>query len=121
VPQVDSDGNDTGGIRLPYLQAPLGSFTGWSLLKQEYGGSEPDRCDSTQVGQFIPFANTKQERLAAGDPRPSIEERYPNSGDYVRAVRDAAAALVRQRLLLSEDYDRMIEMALKKGTDLLKK
>jgi Alpha/beta hydrolase domain len=121
VPQVDSDGNDTGGIRLPYLQAPLGSFTGWSLLKQEYGGSEPDRCDSTQVGQFIPFANTKQERLAAGDPRPSIEERYPNSGDYVRAVRDAAAALVRQRLLLSEDYDRMIEMALKKGTDLWKK
>ena len=36
-------------------------------------------------------------------------------------MRDAAAALVRQRLLLSEDYDRMIEMALKKGTDLWKK
>jgi hypothetical protein len=121
VPQVDSDGNDIGGIRLPYLQAPLGTFTGWSLLKQEFGGAQPDRCDSVQVGQFIPFANTKQERLAAGDPRPSIEERYPNEGDYVRAVRDAAAALVVQRLLLSEDYDRMIERALSQGTDLWKK
>ena len=29
VPQVDRDGNDLGGIRLPHLQAPLGTFTGW--------------------------------------------------------------------------------------------
>lgn len=120
VPQVDQDGNDIAGIRLPYLQAPLGTFTGWSLLKQAYGGPQPDRCDSVQVGQFIPFANTKQERLAAGDPRPSIEERYPTKGDYVRAVRNAAAALVQQRFLLTEDYDRMVEAALKKGTDLWK-
>lgn len=121
VPQVDKDGNDIGGIRLPYLQAPLGTFTGWSLFKQEYGGREPDRCNSVQVGQFIPFANTKQERLAAHDPRLSIEERYPNKGDYVRAVRDAAAGLVRERLLLPEDYDRMVEVALNKGTNLWKK
>ena len=120
VPQVDSDGNDIAGIRLPYLQAPLGTFSGWNLIKQEFGGTKPDRC-TMQVGQFIPFANTKQERLAAGDPRPSIEERYPNKGDYVRAVRDAAAALVKQRFLLSEDYDRIVEVALQKGTDLWKK
>ena len=44
VPQVDRDGNDLGGIRLPYLQAPLGTFTGWGLLKQEYGGATPDIC-----------------------------------------------------------------------------
>jgi hypothetical protein len=121
VPQVDQDGNDIGGIRLPYLQAPLGTFTGWSLFKEEFGGAEPDRCGYTQTGQFIPFANTKAERLASGDPRLSIEERYPSKADYVRAVREAAAALVKERLLLAEDYDRMVEAALTKGTDLWKK
>ena len=120
VPQVDRDGNDIAGIRLPFLQAPLGTFTGWSLLKPEFGGAEPDRCDSVQVGQFIPFANTKQERVAAGDPRPSLEERYPAAGDYVRDVRDAAATLVKQRFLLPEDYDRIVEAALQKGTGLWK-
>jgi hypothetical protein len=118
VPQVDPDGNDLGGIRLPYLQAALGTFTGWALLKPEYGGARPDICQ--QLGQFIPFANTKAERLAASDPRPSIEERYANQGAYVRAVKDAAAALVRERLLLVEDYDRMVEVVLQKGTELWK-
>jgi hypothetical protein len=118
VPQVDRDGNDLGGIRLPYLQAPLGTFTGWGLIKQELGGETPDICQ--QLGQFIPFANTKAERLAVSDPRLSIEERYASQGEYVRAVKEAASALVRQRFLLIEDYDRMVEAALQKGTDLWK-
>jgi hypothetical protein len=118
VPQVDLDGNDLGGIRLPYLAAPLGTFTGWSLIKQEFGGAMPDICG--QLGQFIPFANTKAERLAAGDPRLSIEERYPTQGDYVRAVKEAGTPLVRERFLLIEDYDRMVEAALEKGTNLWK-
>jgi hypothetical protein len=118
VPQVDADGNDLGGIRLPYLAAPLGTFTGWSLIKQEYGGATPDICG--QLGQFIPFANTKAERLTAADPRLSIEERYRTQADYVRAVKEAGGALVRQRFLLIEDYDRVVETALEKGTDLWK-
>jgi hypothetical protein len=118
VPQVDQDGNDIAGIRLPFLQAPLGTYTGWGLLKTEYGGAKPDICG--QLGQFIAFANTKAERLAAGDPRPSIEERYPTRADYVDAVRAAAASLVRERFLLVEDYDRIVQAALAKGTDLWK-
>jgi hypothetical protein len=118
VPQVDRDGNDLGGIRLPYLQAPLGTFTGWGLIKQELGGATPDICQ--QLGQFIPFANTKAERLAVSDPRLSIEERYVSQGEYVRAVEEAASALVRQRFLVIEDYDRMVGTALQKGTDLWK-
>jgi hypothetical protein len=116
--QVDRDGNDLGGIRLPYLQVPLGTFTGWGLLKQELGGATPDICQ--QLGQFIPFANTKAERLAASDPRLSIEERYSNQSRYVRAVKEAAGSLVRQRFLLVEDHDRMVETALQKGTELWK-
>jgi hypothetical protein len=118
VPQVDRDGNDLGGIRLPHLRAPLGTFTGWGLIKQQFGGATPDICQ--QLGQFIPFANTKAERLAVSDPRLSIEERYADQGEYVRAVKEAGGALVRQRFLLIEDYDRMVETALQKGTDLWK-
>ena len=118
VPQVDGDGNDMAGVRLPFLQAPLGTFTGWSLIKQDFGGAEPDICG--QLGQFIPFAASKAERMAAGDPRPSIEERYPTRADYVNAVSDAAASLVRQRFLLIEDYDRMVQAAIDKGTELWK-
>jgi hypothetical protein len=118
VPQVDRDGNDMAGIRLPFLAAPLGTFTGWGLLRQDLGGGVPDICQ--QLGQFIPFANSKAERVKAGDPRLSNEERYPNPGDYVRAVRDAAADLVHRRFLLPEDYDRMVALAMEKGTDLWK-
>jgi hypothetical protein len=88
------------------------------LIKRELGGASPDICQ--QLGQFIPFANTKAERLAVSDPRLSIEERYTSQGDYVRAVEEAASALVRQRFLLIEDYDRIVETALQKGTDLWK-
>ena len=118
VPQVDQDGNDLAGIRLPFLQAPLGTHTGWGRLKTEYGGSDPDVCG--QLGQFIPFANSKAERLAAGDPRPSIEERYPTRADYVSVVKNAAASLVHERFLLVEDYDRIVQAAIDKGTDLWK-
>jgi Alpha/beta hydrolase domain len=118
VPQVDQDGNDIAGIRLPFLQAPLGTFTGWGRLKPEFGGADPDVCG--QLGQFIAFANTKAERLAAGDPRLSIEERYPARADYVEAVKAAAASLVRERFLLVEDYDRIVQAAVAKGTDLWK-
>ena len=58
-------------------------------------------CD--RDGSYIPFAKTKAEREAAGDPRPSIEERYGSRADYVAKVKAAADALVRDRLLLPAD------------------
>jgi hypothetical protein len=54
---------------------------------------------------MIPFAQTKAERLASGDPRPSIEERYKNHGAYVSAVAKAVNDLHQRRLLLDEDAD----------------
>jgi hypothetical protein len=55
-----------------------------------------DGCDAT--GQFIPFPNTKAQRMATGDPRPSLQERYGNStgtnADYLAKVKAAAQALV---------------------------
>ena len=114
VPQVDADGNDIAGIRLPYVQAPLATHTGWSLLHE--GAGRPDSCG--QHGQFIPFARTRAERLAVGDSRLSIEERYRNHGAYVSAVARAAATLVQERFLLDEDKERIVSRAAEQGFSL---
>jgi hypothetical protein len=99
VPKTDADGNDIAGIRLPDVALPLATYTGWGLRAFPPGAN--DGCDA--AGQKIDFAATKGERLAAGDPRLSIEERYPNHDAYVSAVVRAAFELRRQRLLLDED------------------
>ncbi|HET7090267.1 MAG TPA: alpha/beta hydrolase domain-containing protein, partial [Anaerolineae bacterium] len=62
-------------------------------------------------GQRIDFARTKAERMAAGDPRPSIEERYPSRADYVAAVTRVANALKNDRFLLDEDVQNYIRKA----------
>src|SRR5437879_11835 len=75
----------------------IGTYTGWGLRS-----FIPDEgCDA--AGQQIDFAKIKAERLASGDPRPSIEERYPNHDTYVSAVTNAASQLQQQHLLLEED------------------
>jgi len=107
VPRTDSDGNDIAGIRLPEIEVPLATYTGWALRRG--GFAEGDECN--QFGQFIPFAQTRAERIASGDPRLSIEERYPTHERYVREVARAARRLHRQRLLLEEDVQRYIEAA----------
>lgn len=105
VPAPDSDGNDRGGVRLVELQAPLGTHTGWNLRAPETGfGWATGRFD----GSFLPFARTEAERAASGDPRPSLEARYPNREAYLAAVRAAAAQQVSAGLLLEEDVERAV-------------
>jgi hypothetical protein len=113
VPQVDADGNDIGGIRSIAVLAPTASYTGWNLYS---GVFQDDFC--TLSGSYIPFARTFQERKNAGDPRLSLEERYGTHAGYVDAVRKATQKLVKQRLLLQVDADRLIGAA--DATDILK-
>ena len=107
MPQVDPDGNTIDGLRNTTVQAPLGTYVGWNVRRA--GFSEGDSCDLT--GAFIPFARTLQERLANGDPRPSLQERYPTHAAYVARVQAAASALVDQRLLLPADAQRLVAQA----------
>jgi hypothetical protein len=100
VPETDSDGNDIAGVRLPDVTAPLATYTGWGLRR---GAQANDGCES--AGQFIPFAKTKADRLASGDPRPSVAERYPSYGQYYSEVIRAIDGLVKDRLMLCEDAD----------------
>jgi hypothetical protein len=59
----------------------------------------------------LPFARTKGEREANGDPRHSLEERYRDKADYVTKVRQAAATLEREGYLLAEDVHRIVDRA----------
>jgi Alpha/beta hydrolase domain len=111
VAQVDADGNDLGGIRNVFAAVPIGTYTGWNYFNKEF--FEDGFC--TLSGSFIPFAPTKQERLAAADPRPSIEERYPTKESYVAAVKKAAGDLVAQRFLLPDDAMRLVAEAERDG------
>ena len=111
VPQVDGDGNDIAGIRSLQLAVPLGTYTGWNLYPSgRFGGG---LC--SLMGSFVPFAQTRAEREAAGDPRPSIEERYPTPDAYMEAVLAAAFRLVRARHLLPEDAVALIAEAERTG------
>ena len=111
VPQVDADGNDIGGIRSVFLQVPIGSYTGWNLGRA--GRFEGGMCNLQ--GSFIPFAATRAQREVTGDPRPSLEERYPTKDAYVSAFRAAADRLVAQRFLLPEDATALINQAESEG------
>lgn len=114
VPQVDADGNDLAGVRSTAVQAPVATYTGWNLGRP---GLWEDQLCPLQ-GSFIPFARTRAERVAAGDPRPSLEERYGTHEAYVSAVRAAAARLVAERFLLLDDAERLIREA--EASDVLR-
>ncbi|MGZ5875181.1 MAG: alpha/beta hydrolase domain-containing protein [Bradyrhizobium sp.] len=99
VPKTDADGRDLAGVRLPTLEAPAATHTGWNLRKSGFG--EGELCDNN--GTMIPFAATREERLKNNDPRLSMAERYPSDGDRAAAIAKAAQQLVRDRLLLEDD------------------
>jgi hypothetical protein len=100
VPQVDRDGNDLGGLRLPEVSVPLATYTGWNFRNQKIGGTEQQFA---LMGGYIPLASTKADREQRRDPRLSIEERYQGRDHYLRLVREAAAPLVKDGYLLADD------------------
>jgi len=107
VSKVDQDGNEVAGIRLPPVEAPIATTTGWALRRDGFGTN--DGCEAS--GQHVAFAKTKAEREAAGDPRLSLEERYKTHEGYVASVRRAAERLQRDRFLLPADVERYAQEA----------
>ena len=108
VPQVDQDGNERAGIRLPDIAAPLATYTGWNFRKAAIGGTSQL---FPLLGSYVPFARTKADRDRTHDPRPSIEERYPSRERYLALVQEAGASLVKDRYLLPDDLQRLVDHA----------
>ncbi|HEX3660948.1 MAG TPA: alpha/beta hydrolase domain-containing protein [Acidobacteriaceae bacterium] len=107
VPQVDADGNDRAGVHLPEITAPLATYTGWNLRDPSTGAPEQR---VSFLGSEFPFAKTPAERKAAGDPRPSLEERYPGGRDaYLAHYKRAVDALARARWILPEDAPALMQ------------
>jgi hypothetical protein len=110
VPTTDADGNDIAGVRLPDVTVPLATYTGWALRA---GPQANDGCEGS--GQYIPFAKTAADRAASGDPRKSIEERYPNFSAYYFKVNQAVNSFVANRWMLPEDANGALNRMLNAG------
>jgi len=106
--KVDADGNEIAGLRSVLQRMPLGTYTGWNPIATGiFKGQEQNLA-----GGYLPFAKTKADRLANGDPRLSIEERYPNLWGYLYNSMQIANSLVAQRYWLAEDAQRTINRLL---------
>ena len=116
VPRVDADGNELGGVPTVQRDAPLGTYLGWNITSGPGSAAYDGRpfhagqvCN--YVGGMVPFFKTKAQRLAAGDPRLSLEERYRTHAGYVAAVTAAANNAFNQGYLLAADRDALIAQA----------
>ena len=107
VPAVDIDGNDIAGVRVPMVEAPLATYTGWNLRSRGHGEGAMHEF----TGSTIPLPETESIRAATGDPRPSIEQRYGDADAYVAAIVRAAERLVAEGLMLEEDIARVEQRA----------
>ncbi len=114
VPRVDADGNEMGGVPVVLRDAPLGTYLGWNITAA--GFHKGHICN--YAGGMIPFAKTKAERVAAEDPRPSLEERYGSHTGYVAAVQLAARKAVTEGFLLPADEKALVSAA--DASDVLK-
>jgi hypothetical protein len=116
VPQVDADGIDLGGIRLPEVAAPLATFTGWNLRAPERGAPEES---AEYYGSIFPFAKTKEDRERTKDPRLSVAERYGSRDEYLKRVAAAADELIAERFLLPRDRTAAVERAARLWDELM--
>jgi hypothetical protein len=105
---VDADGNEIGGVRLPDVSVPLATYTAWNPRHPDTGGAGQIL---EMLGSTFPFAATEGERRAAGDPRPSIAERYADLTVYLEAVEQAARALIMEGHMLEEDLEAVRQAA----------
>ncbi len=108
VPQVDDDGNETSGIRMPEIAVPLATNTGWNFRDASIGASDEVY---SMVGAWLRFPRDRDERHRTGDPRESIAERYSNKDDYLRQIDDASRELARRGYLLDGDLAALRERA----------
>ncbi len=97
VPAVDADGNELGGWRGAMSSVPLGTYTAWNWTSPQLARFG---FISSLYGAFIPFAHTRAERLAAHDPRLSIEERYGDRAGFMKAAAASIDNAIAKRFLL---------------------
>ena len=81
---------------------PVATYTSWNLRHRSVGAE--GELLSLQGG-YVPFVRTRQERVARGDPRPALLERYKDFEGYLAKYRAAVASLLSAGYLLEEDRE----------------
>jgi len=114
VPQVDADGNEEDGIRLPEVAVPLATYTGWSLRDPSIGAPEERLAFE---GSYLPFSRNAAERDHGHDPRKSIAERYRSEADYMARFARALDDLILERWILPEDRSAFVERGKREWTE----
>jgi hypothetical protein len=99
VSDIDDNGNEIGGIRLPGIEVPIGTHTGFNPRHPETGGAGQLL---EYIGSMEPFSISR------------IKDDYATRNDYLEATARIAAVLVTERYLLEED----VELSVKNATDL---
>ena len=117
VPQVDRDGNEMAGIRIPELAVPLATYTGWNLRDPKIGAPG---ARVSFIGSYFPLAKTKRDRERTGDPRPSVEERYQSRDQYLGMYAEASLRLIEQRFLLREDLADVLRYGSEEWNEVMK-
>jgi hypothetical protein len=89
-------------VRLPRLEVPLATYTGWNL-RDPKTGMPKERVSF--LGSWLPFAKTKNDN----DPRTPIAQRYPSREEYLKKFTEAANKLAADRFVLREDVDALVK------------
>lgn len=108
VARSGADDNETGVLLLPSVAVPVATFTGWNLRSTSIG-AESELL--SLAGGYIPFPRTAEVRIATGDPRLSVRERYTSFDAYLEQYTAAARQLIDERYVLEEDFDLLLEQA----------
>lgn len=88
LPQTDKDGNAMGGVRHPYVDVPIATYTGWNPRDPSigFGGVRV-----AFTGSYIPW------------PKEKVTGRYGNRTQYLGAFTEAALKMMKERFLTAED------------------
>ena len=108
VPQTDKDGIELAGVRLPDIEVPLATYTGWNFRNPAVGGED---TLYPLLGSYVPFPPTAEARTTVKDPRAAIAERYASKQAYLDKIRAAADKLVADRFLLAADLPAVLDRA----------
>jgi hypothetical protein len=94
VAAVDPVGNEIGGVRMPDVEVPVATHTGFN----------PRHNDSGGAGQILEYVGSTL-------PLADLEQRYASKDEYLERVRVVAQALSDERLVLEEDIELCIAIA----------
>ncbi len=108
VPQVDADGNEVAGVRVPEQAVPLATSMGWAV-RGPASGTQGELCYLD--GSIVPLLRGAAARREMRDPRASLGERYGTPASYASRVAENAEAMVRAGRLLDEDAQRIVRRA----------